>query len=132
MNKHVPEDGRVSAPDPQEPTTPRTFRGAVLGHAARFRPAAKALLVADHLPNNIAARSGHLVHYLKDLREGEGGYEQETDAPCGGGSTSDPEVPNDHCPPRRSSRPLDEPLSTPTVVPVTPPGRQVLSTAGVL
>ena len=30
--------------------------------------------------------------------------------------------------------PLDEPLSTPAVVPVTPPGRQVaiLSTAGVL
>ena len=96
---------RVSAPDPQHTTRPRTFRGPVLRHAARFRPAVKALLIDDHLPNNIAARSGHLVHYLKDLGEGEGGNAQETDAPCGRGSTSDPEVPNDHCPPRRSSRP---------------------------
>jgi len=100
-----PTERRVKAPDPQERTRPRTFRNAVLGHAARFRPAVNALLVADHLPNNIAARSGHLVHYLKDLGEGEGGYAQETDLPCERGSKSDPEVPNGHCPPRRSSRP---------------------------
>ena len=100
-----PTERRVSAPDPQEPTTPHTFRGAVLGHAARYRLAVKALLVVDHLPNNIAARSGHLVHYLKDLGEGEGGYAQETDLPCERGSKSDPEVPNGHCLPRRSSRP---------------------------
>ena len=100
-----PTERRVSAPDPQEPTTPRTFRGAVLGHAARYRLAVKALLVVDHLPNNIAARNGRKVHRVSHLRGGEGGLAHETDAPCGGGSTSDPDVPNRHCPPRLSTRP---------------------------
>ena len=31
-----PTERRVKAPDPQEPTRPRTFRNAVLGHATRF------------------------------------------------------------------------------------------------
>ena len=96
---------RVSAPDPQEPTRPRTFRGPVLGHAARFRLAVKALLLADHLPNNIAARNGRKVHRVSHLRGAEGGLAHETDAPCGGASTSDPDVPNRHRPPRRCTRP---------------------------
>ena len=104
-HRSCPTQRRVSAPDPQEPTRPRTFRGPVLGHAARFRLAVKALLLADHLPNNIAARNGRKVHRVSHLRGAEGGLAHETDAPCGRGSTSDPEVPNDHCPPRRSSRP---------------------------
>ena len=109
-------------------------RSQVLRRAAGFRPVVKALLVDDHLPNNIAARSGHLVHYLKDLGEGEGEYAQETDAPCGRGSTSDPEVPNDHCPPRRSSRPPRRATEHDGGRCGHPRGRQVaiLSTAGVL
>ena len=100
-----PTERRVKAPDPQEPTTPRTFRGAVLGHAARYRLAAKALLLADHLPNNIAARNGSLLHRVSQLWGGEGGLTHETDAPCGRGSRSDPDVVNRHYPPRRSTRP---------------------------
>ena len=104
-HRSCPTQRRVSAPDPQEPTRPRTFRGPVLGHAARFRLAVKALLLADHLPNNIAARSVDLVHYLKGLRGAACRFTQETDLPCERGSKSDPEVPNGHCPPRRSTRP---------------------------
>ena len=78
---------------------------SVLGHAARFRLAVKALLLADHLPNNIAARNGRKVHRVSHLRGAEGGLAHETDAPCGGASTSDPDVPNRHRPPRRCTRP---------------------------
>ena len=104
-HRSCPSERRVSAPDPQEPTRPRTFRGPVLGHAARFRLAVKALLLADHLPNNIAARNGSLLHRVSHLRGAKGGLAHETDAPCGRGSTSDPDVPNRHYPSRRSTRP---------------------------
>ena len=83
----------------------RTFRGAVLGHAARFRPAAKALLLAGTLPRPVAARSVEKVHSVTYLSGPEGGITRETDLPCGGGSTSDPEVPFPHCTPHHSSRP---------------------------
>ena len=67
-------DALAGSLDPQEPTRPRTFRGPVLGHAARFRLAVKALLLADHLPNNIAARNGRKVHRVSHLRGAEGGW----------------------------------------------------------
>ena len=41
--------------------------------------------LAGHLPNNIAARNGSLLHRVGHLRGGEGSLTHETDAPCGGG-----------------------------------------------
>ena len=90
---------------PPRTSQPRVAPRQNLGDAAVFCDAVSELLLAGHLPKNIAARNGSLLHRAIQLWGAEGGLAHETDAPCGRGSRSDPDVAYRHYPPRRCTRP---------------------------
>ena len=99
QNRGGDETGPTRISQPRVAPRPNLVDAAVFCHAV------SELLLAGHLPKNIAARNGSLLHRAIQLWGAEGGLAHETDAPCGRGSRSDPDVANRHYPPRRCTRP---------------------------